>query len=188
MCVYVCVYDWRFWSTNALVLPTQNEKKKKKTNLDLLAGGRRGAQMGTFDVGHPDVMEFIRAKREDGRLRQFNLSLLITDEFMQAVINEDDWKLAFPVTQKEVDQDGLDPQDDSSDVEDELDVDDPAPAPLQIVRLDRFFQSGSHAADLVGVAASPAVLEGRFSDRREDLLRHPLRADGDEGEDASGVG
>ncbi len=72
------------------------------------AGGRRGAQMGTFDVGHPDVMEFIRAKREDGRLRQFNLSLLITDEFMQAVINEDDWKLAFPVTQKEVEDDGLD--------------------------------------------------------------------------------
>ena len=72
------------------------------------AGGRRGAQMGTFDVGHPDVMEFIRAKREDGRLRQFNLSLLVTDEFMQAVINEDDWKLAFPVTPKEVEEDGLD--------------------------------------------------------------------------------
>ena len=49
------------------------------------AGGRRGAQMGTFDVGHPDAMDFIRAKREDGRLRQFNLSLLITDEFMRAV-------------------------------------------------------------------------------------------------------
>jgi ribonucleoside-diphosphate reductase alpha chain len=48
------------------------------------AGGRRGAQMGTFDIGHPDVMEFIRAKRENARLRQFNLSLLITDEFMQA--------------------------------------------------------------------------------------------------------
>jgi ribonucleoside-diphosphate reductase alpha chain len=47
------------------------------------AGGRRGAQMGTFDVGHPDAMEFIRAKRENGRLRQFNLSLLITDEFMR---------------------------------------------------------------------------------------------------------
>ena len=72
------------------------------------AGGRRGAQMGTFDVGHPDIMEFIRAKREAGRLRQFNLSLLITDEFMQAVINEDDWKLAFPTTAKEVEADDLD--------------------------------------------------------------------------------
>ena len=75
------------------------------------AGGRRGAQMGTFDVGHPDVMEFIRAKREDGRLRQFNLSLLVTDEFMQAVINEDDWQLAFPVTEKEAEADGLDVDD-----------------------------------------------------------------------------
>ena len=77
------------------------------------AGGRRGAQMGTFDVGHPDVMEFIRAKREDGRLRQFNLSLLVTDEFMQAVIKEDDWKLAFPVTPKEVREDDLDVTDKS---------------------------------------------------------------------------
>ena len=72
------------------------------------AGGRRGAQMGTFDVGHPDVMEFVRAKREDGRLRQFNLSLLITDEFMQAVREDSEWKLAFPLTQQEVDQEGID--------------------------------------------------------------------------------
>jgi len=69
------------------------------------AGGRRGAQMGTFDVGHPDVMEFIRAKRENGRLRQFNLSLLITDEFMQAVKEGTDWKLAFPIRQKEFEGD-----------------------------------------------------------------------------------
>ncbi len=75
------------------------------------AGGRRGAQMGTFDVGHPDAIDFIRAKREDGRLRQFNLSLLITDEFMQAVKNKQDWQLAFPVTYKEVEQDGLDVND-----------------------------------------------------------------------------
>ncbi len=69
------------------------------------AGGRRGAQMGTFDIGHPDVMEFIRAKRENGRLRQFNLSLLITDEFMQAVREDRDWKLAFPLAQKEFEAD-----------------------------------------------------------------------------------
>jgi len=61
------------------------------------AGGRRGAQMGTFDVGHPDVRQFIEAKREAGRLRQFNLSLLITDEFMEAVKQDAEWPLAFPL-------------------------------------------------------------------------------------------
>ncbi len=74
------------------------------------AGGRRGAQMATFDIGHPDAMEFIRAKREDGRLRQFNCSLLITDEFIQAVADGRDWALAFPITPQEAT---------------ELDIDDP---------------------------------------------------------------
>ena len=64
--------------------------------------------MATFDVGHPDVVEFIRAKRENGRLRQFNLSLLITTEFMQAVKNDQPWPLSFPVTEKEVGVDKLD--------------------------------------------------------------------------------
>jgi len=72
------------------------------------AGGRRGAQMGTFDVGHPDVLDFVRAKREDGRLRQFNLSLLITDGFMKAVIDNKDWQLAFPLTREEVQADNID--------------------------------------------------------------------------------
>lgn len=71
------------------------------------AGGRRGAQMGTFDVSHPDVKDFIRAKREDGRLRQFNLSLLITDGFMDAVDTDADWPLLFPINIKE--QAELDP-------------------------------------------------------------------------------
>ncbi len=71
------------------------------------AGGRRGAQMATFDVGHPDVMDFIRAKREDGRLRQFNLSLLITTEFMDAVKAGADWQLAFPISRQEQEE-GID--------------------------------------------------------------------------------
>ncbi len=69
------------------------------------AGGRRGAQMGTFDVGHPDAMEFVKAKRENGRLRQFNLSLLITDEFVEAVKADREWKLAFPLSTKEYEVD-----------------------------------------------------------------------------------
>ena len=66
------------------------------------AGGRRGAQMGTFDIAHPDITDFIRAKREDGRLRQFNLSCLITDEFMQAVKEDGEWELVFPANEAEL--------------------------------------------------------------------------------------
>jgi ribonucleoside-diphosphate reductase alpha chain len=77
------------------------------------AGGRRGAQMGTFDIGHPDVLEFIRAKRENGRLRQFNLSLLITDEFMKAVKSDGEWRLAFPLRLKEFDVERPDLEDSS---------------------------------------------------------------------------
>jgi len=66
------------------------------------AGGRRGAQMATFDISHPDISDFIRAKREDGRLRQFNLSCLITDEFMKAVEENSDWMLYFPARQHEL--------------------------------------------------------------------------------------
>jgi ribonucleoside-diphosphate reductase alpha chain len=75
------------------------------------AGGRRGAQMGTFDVGHPDVMEFIRAKRENGRLRQFNLSLLITEAFMEAVEADRDWPLAFPLDKREAESENIDADD-----------------------------------------------------------------------------
>ncbi len=69
------------------------------------AGGRRGAQMATFDISHPDIMDFIKAKRENGRLRQFNLSCLITDEFMQAVKDDQQWKLLFPATEHEIESD-----------------------------------------------------------------------------------
>ena len=72
------------------------------------AGGRRGAQMGTFDIGHPDVVDFVRAKRENGRLRQFNLSLLITQDFMEAVKSDANWRLAFPLTRKEAEADRID--------------------------------------------------------------------------------
>ena len=68
------------------------------------AGGRRGAQMATFDISHPDVMDFIRAKREDGVLRQFNCSLLITDDFIRAVQEDGEWPLVFPVLESEADE------------------------------------------------------------------------------------
>ena len=72
------------------------------------AGGRRGAQMATFDIGHPDVLDFIRVKQEDGRLRQFNLSLLMDRGFMAALSSDEEWPLSFPLTPTERDEGGID--------------------------------------------------------------------------------
>lgn len=59
------------------------------------AGHRRGAQMATMRVDHPDILHFIRAKRTPGRLTNFNVSVLVTNEFMECVANDSMFELKF---------------------------------------------------------------------------------------------
>ncbi len=65
------------------------------------AGGRRGAEMATFDVWHPDIEEFVEVKQQNGMLRKFNLSVLATEQFMEAVKNDETYPLVFPLLPKE---------------------------------------------------------------------------------------
>jgi len=59
---------------------------------------RKGAMMGILEIWHPDILEFIKAKQIQGRLSKFNISVGVTDDFMNAVKNNDTWNLIFPDT------------------------------------------------------------------------------------------
>ncbi|GAB4348061.1 MAG: hypothetical protein Kow006_08390 [Gammaproteobacteria bacterium] len=74
----------------------------------LSTGSRRGAMMATLRCDHPDIEEFVEAKRDPRALRNFNLSVLVSDDFMEAVKQDSEWPLVFPV---------LDQNDSSADLE-----------------------------------------------------------------------
>lgn len=61
------------------------------------SGSRRGAMMGTLAIWHPDILDFIVAKQTKGRLTNFNISVLVTDPFMEALEADADWDLYFNV-------------------------------------------------------------------------------------------
>jgi ribonucleoside-diphosphate reductase alpha chain len=82
------------WDTQSAVITAGSGQKTKKEKAKIKI--RKGAQMVTMSCWHPDIEEFITAKQTPGRLTKFNMSVLITDEFMNAVENHLPWNLVFP--------------------------------------------------------------------------------------------
>ena len=86
------------WDTSSKIVTQGSEKiigKRKKGEKKKI---RKGAQMGILECWHPDIEDFIDAKLAEGRLSKFNLSIGITEGFMDAVVNDGDWALRFPDT------------------------------------------------------------------------------------------
>lgn len=82
------------WDTQSAVITEGSGKKTKKEKAKVKI--RKGAQMVTQSCWHPDIEEFITAKQTSGRLTKFNMSVLVTDAFMEAVKSNSSWNLEFP--------------------------------------------------------------------------------------------
>lgn len=82
------------WDTQSTVITKGSDKESKNKNAKKKI--RKGAQMVTLSCWHPDIEEFITAKQTPGRLTKFNMSVLVTDKFIDAVKNNKPWDLIFP--------------------------------------------------------------------------------------------
>jgi len=84
------------WDTMSSVITAgTNEKKKNKEGKNKI---RKGAMMVTMSVWHPDIEQFITAKQVSGVLSKFNMSSLVTDEFINAIKTNSSWRLEYPDT------------------------------------------------------------------------------------------
>jgi ribonucleoside-diphosphate reductase alpha chain len=81
------------WDKSSEIITAGSGDKSKKGEKSFI---RKGAQMVTMSVWHPDIIEFITAKQTKGRLSKFNMSVLVSDEFMRAVEEDADWNLEYP--------------------------------------------------------------------------------------------
>lgn len=89
------------WDTQSAVITAGSGQKTKKEKAKIKI--RKGAQMVTMSVWHPDIEEFITSKQTPGRLTKFNMSLLVTDEFMDAVEKNAPWNLIYPDFEENMD-------------------------------------------------------------------------------------
>lgn len=87
------------WDTQSAVITSGSGLKKESGKGKQKI--RKGAQMVTMSVFHPDIEEFITAKQTPGRLTKFNMSVLVSDEFMEAVEKNQPWNLEFPDIEKD---------------------------------------------------------------------------------------
>jgi len=81
------------WDKSSEIITAGSGKASRKDQKNFI---RKGAQMVTMSCWHPDIIEFIEAKKTPGRLSKFNMSVLCTDDFMAAVVMDMQWKLVFP--------------------------------------------------------------------------------------------
>jgi len=81
------------WDKSSEIITSGSGKKSRKDQKNFI---RKGAQMVTLSSSHPDIIEFIEAKKTEGRLTKFNMSVLCTDKFMKAVEKDEPWDLVFP--------------------------------------------------------------------------------------------
>ena len=86
----------KLWNVSSEIITQGSEKSFGKIRKDEKKKIRKGAQMGILNVWHPEIEDFIDAKLQQGQLDKFNLSCGVTEGFMDAVINDEDWDLKFP--------------------------------------------------------------------------------------------
>ena len=86
------------WNQSSSVITMGSDKILGETHETEKKKIRKGAQMGVLEIWHPEIEDFIDAKLVQGQLNKFNISVGITDGFMEAVISDGDWELKFPDT------------------------------------------------------------------------------------------
>lgn len=135
------------------------------------AGGRRGAQMATLYIAHPEIEDYIVAKQTNGELRAFNLSVFVPDEFMIAVANDDTWDLWFWEKTDEI-------HENLSNLPNDIALVPPEKTPYDFPKYDKFIFGPDHIETQYGNAKLGQVFKKRVykTVKAKDLYDKIMRA------------